>query len=43
MEAVEKFGGYDRSLGLRGEESFMYLVEVCEGLDHLEELQKHPN
>ena len=43
MEAIEQFGEYDRTLGLDGQKSFFYLVEISGGLDYLEDLQQHPN
>ena len=43
MSAIEQFGEYDRNLGLEGQKSFCYLVEISGGLDYLEDLQKHPN
>lgn len=43
MDTIEYFGQTDGDLGLRGEASFMYLVEINGGYDHLEELQKQPN
>ena len=38
MSVIEKFAQYDRELDLHGDNSFMYLVEITEGLDLLEEL-----
>ena len=43
MKVIERFSEYDSELNLHGENSFIYLVEITEGLDLLEELQRHPN
>ena len=38
LDTIEYLAHIDGQLGLSGEQSFIYLVEINEGLDHLEEL-----
>lgn len=43
LQAFEVLLQFDSTYNLKGEQSIAYKLEIADGLDKMEQLQKHPN